>query len=83
MTFAATIARALRVPLDLLENSRLPQSIKIGGVVLAVAALATVQVVYGARKGATLSQEKPDIIAYGRGPRNLAEEKALLGEKKA
>ena len=64
-----------------LDSPRVPKGIKIGGAVLAVVGLATAQVLYGRSKGAALSQEKPDRIAFNRGPRNLEDEKKLLQGK--
>lgn len=72
------LARGVFKALEAFGASRVPEPIKVGGIVAAICGLATYQVFHGRSKGQALSQEKPEVLQPGKGPRNLEEEKAKL-----
>ena len=78
MGINARLARAVKVPIAWVDSLGIPEGVRVFAAVAAVIGLATYQVVYGKSKGQTLSQEKPDVLVYARGPRSVEQEKAAL-----
>lgn len=78
MGLHARLLAGARAGLAAFDRWGVPDSVKIGGAVVLTLGLGVLQVTKGKSKGQALSQEKPDVLAHGKGPRSLTEEKAAL-----
>lgn len=78
MGLNARLAQRVTRGLEAYAASSVPEGIKVGGIVAVICGLATYQVFNGRSKGQALSQEKPEVLQPGHGPRSLEAEKAKL-----